>query len=38
MDFTSPALHFLDTHRQADEPVSDAATAILSGSRPVSVV
>ena len=38
MDFTSPALHFLDTHREADEPVSDAATSILSGPRPVPVV
>jgi hypothetical protein len=38
MDLTSPALLFFVTHRETDEAVSDAANAVPSRPRPVSVV
>jgi len=38
MDLTSPALLFFVTHRETDEAASDAASAIPSRPRLVSVV
>lgn len=38
MDLTPSALHFFVTHREADEAASDAASAIPSRPRLVSVV